>query len=344
MKTHRDPHPDRTYNRTAATDRRTFLSCLGIGAGSFLLGGLPAPPFSQLRSEPKKTTFTYKKTGALEIKADVLRVDDGRLRPACVWIHGGALMKGHREKLNQPALQFLEAGYVVVSIDYRLAPESKLPDILQDVTDACAWVREEGERLFKAKTQKIAVAGGSAGGYLALSAGFLVDPPPAAVVSIFGFGELVGKWCTSPSIDPSHYETGISGEEAARLVPGAPVADERDRKYDIRPYYNYYRQQGTWPYHLTGWDPLAEPEKFYPYLPARNVTNQYPPTMLIHGEVDPDVPVEQSRNMAREFGKHGVPHELIVIPGAEHGLRGGDTEQVERAYRTAVRFVERFTE
>ena len=43
----------------------------------------------------------------------------------------------------------LDAGYVVVSIDYRLAPQVKLPAILEDVRDACDWVRERGPELFR---------------------------------------------------------------------------------------------------------------------------------------------------------------------------------------------------
>ena len=326
-----------------ARDRRRFLSWLAMGSGSFLINrrtGLAHP--SAQRQGTRKTTFTFKRIKGLDIKADVLRPDDDVSRPVCVWIHGGALMKGHRENLHQPAFMLLEEGYIIVSIDYRLAPETTLPGILQDVTDACAWVRSQGDELFQAETQRLALAGASAGGYLALAAGFLLDPPPAAVVSVFGYGDLVGRWCTTPSIDPSHYETNMSAEDASSLAVGPPVADERDRRYDILPYYNYYRQQGTWPRLVTGWDPLKEPEKYSPYLPVYNVNRRYPPTLLIHGEVDPDVPVEQSRTMAEKFKEHDVVHRLITIPGAEHGLRGGDPDQVEQAYRAAVRFVNQF--
>jgi acetyl esterase/lipase len=252
-------------------------------------------------------------------------------------------MKGHREQLHQPAFKLLEEGYIIVSIDYRLAPETRLPGILQDVTDACVWVRSEGKELFQADTENLALAGASAGGFLVLAAGFLVDPPPAVLISVFGYGDLIGRWTTTPSIDPSHRETNLSAEEASSLVLGPPVADERDRQYSILPYYNYYRQQGIWPQMVTGWDPLTEAEKYARYVPVHNVSHRYPPTLLIHGEVDPDVPVEQSRNMAEQLARHDVVHRLITVPGAEHGLRGGDPEQVEGAYRAAARFVNRFT-
>lgn len=291
----------------------------------------------------RKTTVTFKRIEGLDLKADVLRPNDGLPRPVCIWIHGGGLMKGHREQVHQPALKLLEEGYIIVSIDYRLAPETRLPGILQDVTDACAWVRSEGEALFQADTEKLALAGASAGGFLVLAAGFLVDPPPAVVVSVFGYGDLVGRGFTTPSLDPSHRETNLSAEEASSLVLGPPVADERDRRYSILPYYNYYRQQGIWPRMVTGWDPLTETEKHAAYVPVHNVSHSYPPTLLIHGEVDPDVPVEQSRNMAEQLARHDVAYQLITIPGAEHGLRGGDPGQVEAAYEAAVRFVNRFT-
>ena len=67
------------------------------------------------------TTFTYKKVGDLEIKLDAHRLADSKIRPLAVWIHGGALINGGRSGIG-PGRQLVQAGYVVVSIDYRLAP------------------------------------------------------------------------------------------------------------------------------------------------------------------------------------------------------------------------------
>lgn len=90
-----------------------------------------------------------------------------------VWIHGGALINGHRETVNNRIGQWADkAGYVLVSIDYRLAPETRLPEIIRDMEDALSWIRSEGPRMFHTDTAKIAVAGGSAVGYLTLTAGF----------------------------------------------------------------------------------------------------------------------------------------------------------------------------
>jgi dipeptidyl aminopeptidase/acylaminoacyl peptidase len=74
-------------------------------------------------------------------------------------------------------------------------------------------------------------------------------------------------------------------------------------------------------------------------MPVRNVTKDYPPTVLVHGTKDTDVPYEQSTLMAAEFKKHGVEHELITVPDAEHGLAGGDPERITAAYQSAWEFV-----
>ena len=77
----------------------------------------------------------------------------------------------------------LKADYVVVSIDYRLAPQVKLPAIIEDVPDACDWVRERGPELFRIRSDELFVLGQSAGGYLTMMAGLRVQPRPSALVS-----------------------------------------------------------------------------------------------------------------------------------------------------------------
>ncbi len=74
-------------------------------------------------------------------------------------------------------------------------------------------------------------------------------------------------------------------------------------------------------------------------MPVKNVTPDYPPTMLIHGTEDTDVPYEQSVMMVEQFKQHGVPHKLVTISGAEHGLAGGDRELIAKAYDDAVAWV-----
>ena len=66
--------------------------------------------------------------------------------------------------------------------------------MVEDIEDAFRWVREQGPQLFRADLTRVAVAGGSAGGYLALVAGSRVRSALKGVVSCWGYGELLDPW------------------------------------------------------------------------------------------------------------------------------------------------------
>jgi acetyl esterase/lipase len=292
------------------------------------------------------STFTYNTVGNLEIKLDLHRAGDtGTLRPVVVWIHGGALINGNRagipERLAGP---LLEAGCAIVSIDYRLAPETKLPEIIADLEDAFTWIRRNGRERLHVDTHRLAVAGGSAGGYLTLMAGYRVTPHPLCLVSLWGYGDLVGDlvgdWYSTPSPHARH-ATDLSRDEAYRQVSGPPVSDSRERKGDGNAFYRYCRYHGIWPQAVSGWDPHREAEKFAPYMPLMNITADYPPTLMIHGTKDTDVPYDNAVLMAEQFRRHGVNYELITIEGGEHGLAGGDPQKIDQSFDAAVSFIKR---
>src|SRR5262249_44611910 len=149
--------------------------------------------------EVRREAFTYKTIGDRAIKADVIRPANREPLPVAIWIHGGALIMGDRNGIDRTLRdELINAGYVLVSIDYRLAPETKLPAILDDIRDAFAWIRSEGPKAFGARTDRIAVLGGSAGGYLTLCTGFLIEPRPAALVAFWGYGDIAGAWYSRP--------------------------------------------------------------------------------------------------------------------------------------------------
>jgi acetyl esterase/lipase len=289
-----------------------------------------------------KMSHIYKQVEDLSIRADSYLFDDKPSRPVVVWIHGGALINGHRESVPAWLTAACRANsHILVSIDYRLAPETQLPGIIADVEDAFRWINESGPKLFGADASRVAVAGGSAGGYLTLTAGYRAQPRPKALVSLWGYGDVVGAWYSQPSPHPRHHTSKMSRDEAFGQVSGAPVSDSRERKGNGGAFYQFCRQQGLWPKAVSGWDPHTETEKFAPFMPVKNVTAEYPPTLLIHGDQDTDVPYEQSVMMAAEFKKHGVGHELITIRGAEHGLAGGEPQAVEGSYRAAAAFLKK---
>lgn len=295
-----------------------------------------APVLSQ---DIPRRTYTYKTIGDLEIKADVYARDAAGDAPVVVWIHGGALIVGHREWIDTDLVAGLvKAGAVVVSIDYRLAPETLLPEIITDIEDAFDWVREEGPALFGADPDRVAVMGMSAGGYLTLLSGYRIEPRPAALVSYCGYGDLIGDWYSEPSPHPRHHQTQLTRAEAYDQVDGPPVSDSRDREGEAFGFYGYLRQQGEWPVAVSGWDPDRESGRFEPYMPLVNVTEHFPPTLMIHGTIDTDVPYEQATLMAEQLEANAVEHRLITLPGVEHCLEGATEEQVQEVREEALAF------
>ncbi len=154
----------------------------------------------------KKKTFIYKTVGKTPIHADLYQtIANTELKPAIIWIHGGALIFGSRTDLQEEQMKFyLTAGYSVISIDYRLAPETKLPGIVEDIKDAIQWVRANGPDLLGIDSTKIFIIGHSAGAYLALMSGYILRNPPQGIVSFYGYGSILSEWFNKPD---SFYST-----------------------------------------------------------------------------------------------------------------------------------------
>lgn len=286
-----------------------------------------------------KSTYTYKDAGALPLRADVYRTPDGLTRPVILWLHGGALIFGHRG--NLPAWQakrYVDAGYIVVAADYRLAPETKLPAILTDMRDAYQWIREKGPALYGADPTRVAVIGHSAGGYLTLLSGYECKPRPRVLVAFYGYGDIVGPWQTQPApLGPKQKPVTQPEAEAtvgATPLAGTPHAHERFR------FYAYSRQQGIWPNVVTGMDPAKSPNDFREFCPLENVDAEYPATLLLHGDADRDVPFEQSELMLKQLTSRGVQADLMRIPGGPHVFDGNrDAPHVTEAFDRVLQFL-----
>jgi len=269
-------------------------------------------------------TIVYKSVNGLDIHADVYPSAGPSPAPVLVWIHGGALIMGNRRCVH-PALSALisEAGNAQVSIDYRLAPETKLPSILEDVCDAFAWVRGPCAERFGLDANRVAVVGHSGGGYLALMAGVHAQPRPRAIASFYGYGDIVGEWYSAP--DPHYCKFApVSKDDAYAAVGGAPLSEDLGDKRRWS-FYLYCRQHGIWPREVSGFTPERPDSAYAPYCPERMVTTQYPPTILLHGTNDTDVPYALSVQMAESLAAAQVTYELVTVPNGPHGFDGGLT-------------------
>ncbi|APC49188.1 hypothetical protein BME96_13710 [Virgibacillus halodenitrificans] len=257
-----------------------------------------------------EVTYVYKTVENCEIKGE-LHPTSEQYAPLLVYIHGGGLIWGTKSDMNKKQIQmYNEAGFHVFSVDYRLAPETKLPCIKEDIEDLLIWLYKKAP--FDFNREKIAVIGSSAGGYLALLSGTF-EVRPKAIVSFYGYGDITGDWYRNPSL---HYTKMTSVPEmlAKQLIRNEVISSSPiQKRYAI---YLYCRQQGKWLDYVAG----METSKLDIYCPIKNIDNDFPETLLLHGDADEDVPYEESIKMARMLDEANVPNKLITIPGGKHSF------------------------
>ncbi|MBX3029714.1 MAG: alpha/beta hydrolase [Chloroflexi bacterium] len=260
--------------------------------------------------------------------------------PWILWLHGGGLIGGRSDDL--PDLQrrgYLDAGVAVAAVDHPLAPEASLTDILRDIADAWRWLCGTEAADLGLDPERGAVVGHSAGGYLALQAGPRLVPRPRAIVAWYGYGDIVGSWYTTPS-ERYRREPPIGRAEALAVIADTPF-DAPDRTARMR-FYVHCRQQGTWVQEVARLDPERDAAALGALCPVRQVTQGHPPTLLLHGDDDDDVPVEQSVAMAEALAAVGVDRHLIRLAGRGHGFDADLADpEVRAAFGTSLAFLGR---
>jgi alpha-L-fucosidase 2 len=207
--------------------------------------------------------------------------------PIAIIIHGGGYVGGTSKNGSEAyCAQFLApAGYAVFSINYRLAPKYPYPAMVEDVQRAIRYLRHNAKK-WHADPNRIALVGGSAGGYLSNMAGVLnsggikgakdpVDRTSArvqAVVTLFG---------------PSDFRNQPVGEGLRALL--GPLIKTKGEEAA-----------------------LAEAS------PVMHMSVDDPPFLLIHGDKDKAVPLWQSTHLQAALKANGIPCDLIIIPGGPH--------------------------
>jgi len=241
-----------------------------------------------------KNTHIYKQTDAYAIELDAyLPKKTSDHVPVVMHIHGGALISGGREYADNTEITAVtDAGMAYVTVDYRLARETKLMEISRDIEDALTWIRGKVAELYGFDKNRVAVMGHSAGGYLALLSGTFPNRPNA-IVSFYGYGDITGDWYARPC--PHYLKSPLVSPEEAEgcITKGIPTGGKMNRT----PIYLRARQTGTWASLVSGLHPSHVSKALLPYCPIKNIDALYPPTMLLHGSADTDVPAEQSITM-----------------------------------------------
>ncbi|RAX46172.1 alpha/beta hydrolase [Arthrobacter sp. AQ5-06] len=242
---------------------------------------------------------------------------DAHNRPAVVHFHGGGWRVGERSSLGPVADGFglspfevlTEAGFVVISADYRLSAEAHFPAQLHDAQAAVQWLRNHAEE-YAVDPARIYAWGDSAGGHLASLVG-LVPSRDGEENDV----AAVAAWY--PPTDLIHM-----GEQA-RPNAVARASDPGSRE-EL----------------LVGAVLAANPDKAAAASPISYVTPDAPPFLLVHGTADRFVPAAQSQALATELEKAGADVELLLIDGADHmwSLADGSPAAAEKAFAATVAF------
>lgn len=289
-----------------------------------------------------KTTAVYKTVDDVRIEADVYRANDETVRPVVVWIHGGALVVGSRTSVPEHLKAACQRdGHALVSIDYRLAPEVKLPAIAEDIDDAFVWLREQAAAQFHIDPDRCVIGGGSAGGYLALLAGTRIKSPVRGLVAYYPFTDLMEidtpafielQRKTFPLIRKEDAYQAVGGKVLTNTLAGSQTQKLRNA-FDP-----YAIQNGLWTKEVAGLE-LKDRRQRELYSPVRNVKRDFPATLLIHGTTDRVCPHSESVAMATQLSRVKVPNELISIRDADHGFVGADKRLVDDANARAAIFI-----
>lgn len=226
--------------------------------------------------------------------------------PAVVIVHGGGWVGGTKRSGSEAyAADWLApAGYAVFSIDYRLAPAATWADQVADVQRAIRFVRHNAGK-YTVDPARIAVLGGSAGGYLSNMVGLL---PFAS-----GTGDAVDR--ESDAISAVVTLFGPS------LLPAMPGVIDIARKTGI-----------------LGPGPVT-PEKLLAASPMAHLRADAPPFLLIHGDADEAVPYTQSTIFLDALNGIGVRAELITIPNGKHATSVWTAPNVPDWERETVQFL-----
>lgn len=248
--------------------------------------------------------------GGVKVTADIVVPKGNDPHPVLIYFHGGGWVSGNPISHRKLCMQFAEAGFLTINVDYRLAPENPYPAAVEDCTFAVHWVRQNAAH-YGGDASRLALGGDSAGGNLAAAVSValaeegLIDKVKAALL-IYGVYNF--KAALQGRSDP---EPVSLNSEDIRMIAYAYLGKNPPDSLLIHP-------------HIS------------PLFGVR--AEAFPPSFIIVGTLDPLV--SQSRDMAQALKRAGVEHELHVIEGMPHAfLQMSPLPECGQAIEQACRFL-----
>ncbi len=249
--------------------------------------------------------ITYLVANGYEAKLDVYsRKDTETLRPTLVYIHGGGWVGGTKESSVLALLPWMEMGWNVVNVEYRLARISLAPAAVEDCLCALRWVAANAKQ-HGFDTNRIVVSGGSAGGHLALTTGMI---PESAGLD---------RECP-----------GVPLPKVAAIVNWYGITDVNDLLDGA----NRKTYAVAWLSSMPDREAIAKRVSPLTYVRAG-----LPPILTIHGDADPTVPYSHATRLQQALEEVGVKHRLFTVPGGKHG--GFTAEEMQKIHAAIREFL-----
>jgi len=235
----------------------------------------------------------YARVGEHLLKID-LHLPSGQPRsPLIAWVHGGAWRSG--SKSSMPLGKLGADGYAIASIDYRLSTEAKFPAQVHDIKAAIRFLRERGSE-WKLPTKKMVIAGDSAGAHLAA---------------------LVGVSNGNRELEGSVGGDLKQGSEVQGILSFYGAANLTTILQQSTPHGLSVRVPAL--QLLLGDLPTNAPALARLASPVFHVDAGDPPLLLLHGDQDPQMPINQSLELLGAYEQVRAPVQFEVVHGAMHG-------------------------
>ncbi|KAH8678393.1 Alpha/Beta hydrolase protein [Xylariales sp. PMI_506] len=292
-------------------------------------------------TDSKPVRVVYKVVDGQDIDAEVyLPASSSRPakgHPVLINIHGGAFMLGASGMVNKDQItDCLERSWIVVVPNHRLCPQVNLLEgPMQDIRDLLAWIYDGGlekalqNESYALDLDHVFAFGTSSGGTLALSLGFGVPRPVAAILDFYGPCNFADSFWTSPLPGvASKLPPNLSKEFISRIFDEKPVpivggvslegqATQGPNFQDPRVAYAFTQIAGG-----SVMQAIFPSEDWAAVDPLLNVSSSFPPTFIVHGTADTMVPLSLSKTLHAALLEAGVKCGLKEVPGEEHTFAG----------------------
>ena len=268
-----------------------LLCALFPSGAAGLRGQAAAGGFRALRDLPYVADGHERQRLDLYLPNEPAAADARPGRPLVFWLHGGGWEAGGKQ--DCPATALVGRGYVVASVGYRLSSQAVYPAQIEDCKAAVRWLRAHAGE-YGIDPARLGVWGASAGGHLA---------------ALLGTTAGTRRFDVGANLDQSSAVQGVLDWFGPTdfLRWGDPPAEEiLDASY-------------TAIARLLGGTVRAHEELARSASPLYFVDPRSAPFLIVHGDRDATVPVQQSEELHAALRKAGVESTLRVLPGAEHG-------------------------